>query len=29
VSYGSERPKYQGHDDDAHAKNRRDDLIVR
>jgi peptidoglycan-associated lipoprotein len=29
VSYGAERPKYQGHDDDAHAKNRRDDLIVR
>jgi peptidoglycan-associated lipoprotein len=29
VSYGSERPKYQGHDDDARAKNRRDDLIVR
>ncbi len=29
VSYGSQRPKYEGHDDDAHAKNRRDDLIVR
>ncbi len=29
VSYGSERPKYPGHDDDAHAKNRRDDLVVR
>ena len=29
VSYGSERPKYPGHDDDAHAKNRSDDLIVR
>ena len=29
ISYGSERPKYPGHDDDAHAKNRRDDLIVR
>lgn len=29
VSYGSERPKYPGHDDDARAKNRRDDLIVR
>ena len=29
VSYGSERPKYPGHDDDAHAKNRRDDPIVR
>ena len=29
VSYGSQRPKYAGHDDDARAKNRRDDLIVR
>jgi len=29
VSYGSQRPKYQGHDDDARAKNRRDDLVVR
>ena len=29
VSYGSQRPKYTGHDDDARAKNRRDDLIVR
>ena len=29
VSYGAERPKYPGHDDDAHAKNRRDDSIVR
>ena len=29
VSYGSQRPKYQGHDDDAHAKNRRDDLVLR
>jgi peptidoglycan-associated lipoprotein len=29
VSYGSERPKYPGHDDDARAKNRRDDLVVR
>ena len=29
VSYGAQRPKYPGHDDDAHAKNRRDDLIVR
>jgi peptidoglycan-associated lipoprotein len=29
VSYGSQRPKYPGHDDDAHARNRRDDLIVR
>lgn len=29
VSYGAERPKYPGHDDIAHAKNRRDDLVVR
>ncbi len=29
VSYGSQRPKYQGHDDAARAKNRRDDLVVR
>jgi peptidoglycan-associated lipoprotein len=29
VSYGSERPKYQGHDEPAYAKNRRDDLVVR
>jgi peptidoglycan-associated lipoprotein len=29
LSYGSERPKYPGHDDDARAKNRRDDLVVR
>ena len=29
VSYGSQRPKYLGHDDDAHARNRRDDLVVR
>jgi peptidoglycan-associated lipoprotein len=29
VSYGSERPKYQGHDETAYAKNRRDDLVVR
>jgi peptidoglycan-associated lipoprotein len=29
VSYGSERPKYQGHDESAYAKNRRDDLVVR
>ena len=29
ASYGSQRPKYPGHDDEAHAKNRRDDLIVR
>ena len=29
VSYGSERPKYEGHNDDAHAKNRRDDFVIR
>ena len=29
ISYGSQRPKYPGHDDDARARNRRDDLIVR
>lgn len=29
VSYGSQRPKYPGHGDDARAKNRRDDLVVR
>ena len=29
VSYGSQRPKYPGHDDSARAKNRRDDLVVR
>jgi peptidoglycan-associated lipoprotein len=29
VSFGSQRPKYPGHDDDARAKNRRDDLVVR
>ena len=29
ISYGSERPKYPGHDDDARAQNRRDDLVVR
>jgi peptidoglycan-associated lipoprotein len=29
ASYGSQRPKYPGHDDEAHAKNRRDDFIVR
>jgi peptidoglycan-associated lipoprotein len=28
VSYGSERPKYPGHDEDAWAKNRRDDFRV-
>jgi peptidoglycan-associated lipoprotein len=29
VSYGSERPKYQGHDETAYAKNRRDDLVMK
>jgi peptidoglycan-associated lipoprotein len=29
VSFGSQRPKYPGHDDDSHAKNRRDDLVQR
>src|SRR6185295_2940811 len=29
VSYGAERPLAAGHDDRAHAQNRRDDLIVR
>ena len=29
LSYGSERPKDPGHDESAHAKNRRDDLVVR
>jgi peptidoglycan-associated lipoprotein len=29
ASYGSQRPKYPGHDEDAHAKNRRDDLLIR
>lgn len=29
VSYGSQRPKYTGHDDDARAKNRRDDVVMR
>jgi peptidoglycan-associated lipoprotein len=28
VSYGSERPKYPGHDEGAWAKNRRDDFKV-
>jgi peptidoglycan-associated lipoprotein len=28
VTYGAQRPKYAGHDDTAHAKNRRDDLLV-
>ena len=28
ASFGSQRPKYPGHDETAHAKNRRDDLLV-
>lgn len=29
ATYGAQRPKYQGHDETAHAKNRRDDVLVR
>jgi peptidoglycan-associated lipoprotein len=29
VSYGSQRPKFSGHDDSARAKNRRDDIVLR
>ena len=29
VSYGSQKPKFDGHDDEARAKNRRDDLVIR
>jgi peptidoglycan-associated lipoprotein len=29
ISYGSQRPRYPGHDEEAHAKNRRDDFVVR
>jgi len=29
ASFGSQRPRYLGHDEVAHAKNRRDDLIYR
>ena len=29
ISYGSQRPKVVGHDEQAHAQNRRDDFIVR
>jgi peptidoglycan-associated lipoprotein len=29
VSYGSQHPKSPGHDDEAHAENRRDDFILR
>ena len=29
ASFGSQRPKYPGRDEDSYAKNRRDDLIVK
>jgi peptidoglycan-associated lipoprotein len=29
ISYGKEKPKYQGHDEDSWTKNRRDDVSVR
>ena len=29
LSYGSQRPKDPGHDDSAHAQNRRDDFVIR
>lgn len=29
VTYGAQRPKDPGHDDSAHARNRRDDLVLR
>jgi peptidoglycan-associated lipoprotein len=29
VSFGSQRPKYPGHDDETRARNRRDDFVVR
>jgi peptidoglycan-associated lipoprotein len=29
ISYGAQRPRDPGHDDSAHAQNRRDDLVVR
>lgn len=29
ASWGSQRPKYDGHDEAARAKNRRDDLLIR
>jgi peptidoglycan-associated lipoprotein len=29
ISYGAQRPKAQGHDETAHAENRRDDLVLR
>jgi peptidoglycan-associated lipoprotein len=28
ATYGAQRPKYPGHDETAHAKNRRDDFLV-
>ena len=28
ISYGAQRPRFGGHDETAHAKNRRDDLVV-
>jgi len=28
ISFGAQRPRYAGHDETAHAKNRRDDLVV-
>jgi peptidoglycan-associated lipoprotein len=29
ISYGKDRPKYEGHDESAWTKNRRDDLVVK
>ena len=29
VTYGAQRPKYPGHDDTSHARNRRDDFLIR
>ena len=29
VTYGAQRPKDPGHDETAHAKNRRDDVLLR
>ena len=29
ISYGAQRPKDTGHDDTSHARNRRDDLVIR
>lgn len=28
ISYGKEKPKYSGHDEDSWSKNRRDDFII-